>query len=95
MPNKKSQLQFEMSDLGEKCLVYYEDTRTKSNDGGLKHMKVDRKIVWVHPNNVNKDCCPIRLVEKYLFLPTEFAKTDSKVMVCRTSCGLKHYIQGH
>ena len=45
MPDKKSQLQFEMSEVGDRCLVYYEDTCTKSNDGGLKNMKVDRKVV--------------------------------------------------
>ena len=68
MPDKKSQLQFEMSKVGDHCLVYYEDTSTKSDDGGLKNMKVDRKIVWVHPNKSDVNRCPVRLVEKYLSL---------------------------
>ena len=77
MPNKKSQLQFEMSDLGEKCLVYYEDPGTKSNDGGLKQIKIDRKIVWVHPNNVHREHCPVRLVEKYLSLCLKYEKKEN------------------
>ena len=26
------------------------DTVTKSNDQGLKQIRVDRKVVWVYPN---------------------------------------------
>ena len=76
-PLKKSQIQFEVSELGERCLVYYEETGTKSNDGGLKHMRYDRKIVWVHPNNVNRERCPVRLVEKYLSLCPPVKKKDN------------------
>ena len=77
MPNKRSQLQFKMSELGDRCLVYYEDTGTKSNDSGLKQMPVDRKIVWVHPNKVNISRCPVRLVEKYLSLCPKFEKKEN------------------
>lgn len=76
-PLKKSQIQFEVSELGERCFIYYEDTGTKSNDGGLKHMRYDRKIVWVHPNNVNRERCPVRLVEKYLSLCPPVKKKDN------------------
>ena len=34
MPNKVSQLSFERDSNGVRCLVYREDTSTKTNDGG-------------------------------------------------------------
>ena len=74
MPNKRSQLRFETSKFGERCVVYYEDTGTKSNDGGLKHMKLDRKIVWMHPNIELPERCPVRLIEKYLSLCPNYEK---------------------
>ena len=62
-----SQLSFEENSLGVKCLVYREDTVTKTNRGGLRDMKKERKIVWIKPNrNVNR--CPVRIVQKYISL---------------------------
>ena len=62
-----SQLSFETNSMNVKCLVYREDTVTKTNKGGLKDMKRERKIVWITPSkNVNR--CPVRLVGKYLSL---------------------------
>ena len=73
MPEKCSQLQFKRNSAGQKCLVYTEDTVTKANDGGLKNMKSDRKIVWVYPSkNVNR--CPVRLVQKYINLCPNYHK---------------------
>ena len=64
---KPSQLQFKYDSEGIKYLVYREDSVTKTNDGGLKHMRKQRKIVWVHPSqDINRD--PVRLVEKYISL---------------------------
>ena len=64
---KPSQLQFKVDSNGVKCLVYKEDSVTKTNDGGLKHMRKERKVVWIHPSeNVNRD--PVRWVEKYISL---------------------------
>ena len=62
-----SQLTFQMNDYGVKCLVYTEDTVTKANDGGLKSMRNEHKIVWVYPSS-NVTCCPVCLVEKYMKL---------------------------
>ena len=62
-----SQLSFECNSLGVRCLVYREDTVTKTNRGGLRDMKKECKIVWIKPN-VNVNRCPVRLVEKYLNL---------------------------
>ena len=59
-----------MNSLGKKCVVYREDTITKTNLGGLHDMKKDRKIVWINPNN-NSSRCPVRLIEKYLNLLPE------------------------
>ena len=76
MPNQPSQLQLKKNSKGQRCLVYTEDTVTKANDGGLKNMKSDRKIVWVYPSsNINR--CPVRLVEKYLSLcPPYYGKSN-------------------
>ena len=49
-PSEPSQLSFEMNGKGVKCLVYREDTISKTHDGGLKDMHLDRKEVWVYPN---------------------------------------------
>ena len=65
MPNEPSQLSFEMSDSGVKCLVFREDTVSKTHDGGIKDMNSERKEVWVFPNENESRCC-VRLVEKYL-----------------------------
>ena len=62
-----SQLNFEENSLGVKCLVYREDTVTKTNRGGIRDMKKERKIVWIKPNK-NVKRCPVRIVQKYLNL---------------------------
>ena len=65
--DQPSQLTFERSENGKQCLVYREDTITKTNDGGLKCLKKDIKIVWVYPSNdVTK--CPVRIVNKHISL---------------------------
>ena len=71
-----SQLSFELNDLGVKCLVYREDNITKTNRGGLKDMKKERKIVWVKPNTTYVRC-PVRIIEKYLnLLPKDGKKPN-------------------
>ena len=66
-PYLESQLTFKMNDQGVRCLVYQEDTVTKTHDGGLNSMRKDRKIVWVYPSS-NIQRCPVRQVDKYLGL---------------------------
>ena len=70
---KPSQLQFLKDSNGVKCLVYREVTKT--NDGGINHMRKQRKVVWVHPGSeISRD--PVRIVEKYISLcPTVTPKT--------------------
>ena len=62
-----SQLQFRRNDQGIRCLVYTEDCTTKTNDGGLKHMCKERKVVWVYPS-ANSKRCPVRIIDKYMSL---------------------------
>ena len=62
-----SQLSFKRNEDGLRCLVYTEDCITKTNDGGLKSMKKERKVVWVYPSQ-NKVRCPVRLIDKYISL---------------------------
>ena len=66
-PTKKSQFSFKRNDKGDRCVVYEEDSITKTNDGGLASIRKDRKIVWINPN-VNKVRCPVRLFDKYVSL---------------------------
>ena len=73
MPDKKSQIIFEYNSSGVKCLVYREDSVSKSHDGGLADMQNEHKIVWVYPSE-NIDRCPVRLTQKYLSLCPQYTK---------------------
>ena len=66
-PEKESQFTFQHNSVGKRCVVYTEDTITKTNDGGLANMRKDRKIVWIYPSD-NINCCPVRLIDKYISL---------------------------
>ena len=75
-PDEASQISFEHDSQNVKCLVYREDTVTKTHDGGLNDMKRDRKIVWVYPSE-DSTHCPVRLVEKYMNLcPKYYGKKN-------------------
>ena len=65
---KPSQISFKRASNGKCCLVYREDSVTKTNDGGLSSLKKDRKIRWVYPNDENVNHCPVCLVDKYVSL---------------------------
>ena len=72
---KPSQLSFRKNSEGVKCLVYTEDITTKTNDGGLRSMGKECKVVWVYPSK-NTICDPVCLVEKYISLcPPVIVKT--------------------
>ena len=75
VPEKSSQLSFQRDSKGVRCLVYTEDSVTKTHDGGLRDMRRDRKVVWVHPNYSQPERCTVTLVDKYVSLcPTDFHK---------------------
>ena len=61
MPDQKSQLSFERDNNGIRCLVYREDQVTKTHDGGIRDMRRDRKVIWVHPNVRNPERCVVML----------------------------------
>ena len=83
MPNMLSQLQFDYDECGTKCLVYREDTVTKTHDGGLYDMHNERKVVWIYPNLKNINRCPVRLVGKYLSLCPPYFKKDNFYLKAR------------
>ena len=62
-----SQFSFKRNEKGVRCLVYQEDTTSKTNDGGINHMRKERKTVWVYPSE-NSVRCPVRLIDKYISL---------------------------
>ena len=39
-------------------MYYKEDAVTKTYDGGIKHLKKDRKEVWIFPSS-NVERCPV------------------------------------
>ena len=51
---KPSQLSFQRDENRVRGLVYQEDTVTKTNSGGLAHMRKDRKIVFVFVHQLAK-----------------------------------------
>ena len=76
-PNKPSQFAFKRNEDGVRCLVYSEDTITKTNDGGIDSLKKDRKVRWIHPfDNVNR--CTVRLVDKFMSLCPPATKPSMK-----------------
>ena len=81
---KASQIQFEFNEEGTKCLVYREDCVSKMNDGGLKHMWKERKVVWVYPSK-NIERCPVRLVDKYMRLCPMVTPKTKKFNFCLRS----------
>ena len=71
-----SQFSFLPNEMGLKCLVYTEDSVTKTNKGGLKDMQKTRKVVWVKPNSDWRRCS-VRIIEKYIsLLPKEGMKPN-------------------
>ena len=78
IPGKDSLLSVQYNEFGEKCLLYQEDTVTKTHDGGLNDMNREGKEVWIFPNRQQVECCPVRLILKYLSLcaQTNFKKEN-------------------
>ena len=62
-----SQLQINERE-GKKSIIYYENA-SKANSGGLKHQKIERKVVTHYENLENPSRCFVRLYQKYMSLP--------------------------
>ena len=83
--DKPSQLSFEHNMSGKRCLVYREDSVTKNNDGGLKSLRKERKVVWIFPNEDNINRCTVKLVDKYMnLLPPVGPSTKKLNFYCRS-----------
>ena len=73
VPGKASQISFEMNGNRVMCMVYKEDSTTKTHSRGLKDMRAECKIVCVYPSDdVHK--CPVHLTQKYLTLCPRYHK---------------------
>ena len=56
---KESDIIWTWNSKNQKCMVYREDSCTKTHDGGLNDMHRERKEVWVFPSSDTKRC-PVR-----------------------------------
>ena len=63
----QSQFEFLRDSEGEEFVRFTEDIGMKTNKGGLKHRKVEAKIVDMFPS-LNSERCPVNVLCKYLSL---------------------------
>ncbi len=71
-PPFNCQLTISRDSANEKVLLYQEDFKTKTNQGGLSGRKFVPKQVKIYPNTANSDRDPVRLFEKYVgLLPSD------------------------
>ena len=80
-----SQFEFLHDEDGQVFLRYAEDIGLKTNKGGLKHRKVEPKVVDVYPIE-NQERCPVRIILKYLSLIPKNRKSQAFYLQA-----LKHY----
>ncbi|XP_041349672.1 uncharacterized protein LOC121368967 [Gigantopelta aegis] len=71
-----SQFELLVGSSGEKSLKYTEDI-SKTNQGSLKHRKLERKSGTVSENHDFPERCLVRLFEKYISLKLKNGKCDS------------------
>ena len=64
---RNSQLSIQIDESGAEYLQYVEDI-SKTNSGGLSHLKIKRKKVRAYKNTENPERCPVELYRKYLSL---------------------------
>ena len=62
-----SQFCYLYNDQGIRYIRYTEDIGLKTNCGGLKHRKIDPKVVDIYPVP-NSRRCPVTIIDKYLSL---------------------------
>ena len=62
-----SQFTFLKDCNGRMYFRYVEDFGLKTNKGGLKHRKIEPKVVNVYPLS-NIERCPVRILQKYLIM---------------------------
>ena len=64
-PGFYSQIQFVQDDLGDILIRYTEKIGFKTNKGGIKHRKIEPKVMDLYLIS-NAECCPVRIIIKYL-----------------------------
>ena len=62
---QNSQLSLQLDESGREFLQYMEDI-SKTNNGGLSHLRIKRKVVRAYKNLTNVERCPVELYKKYL-----------------------------
>ena len=62
-----SQFTFLYDSRGKLYFKFREDVGLKTNKGGIKHRKLDPKVVDVYQIN-NDKCCPVRILKLYMSL---------------------------
>ena len=62
---RNSQLSLQCGELGREFLQCTEDIST-TNNGGLSHLRIKRKVVRAYKNLTNVERCPVELYKKYL-----------------------------
>ena len=72
----ESQFEYKVSSSGATFIRYTEDIGLKTNKGGIKHRRVDPKIVDIHPIS-NGDRCPVAIITKYLSMLPKDCKCKS------------------
>ncbi len=62
---ENSQLSLQVDEFADQYLQYYEDI-SKTNNGGLAHLRIKIKVVRAYKNLKNPERCPVELYKKYL-----------------------------
>ena len=68
---------------GHKFLLYQEDRKSKTNQGGITHRKYQPRTARIYENTENSNRCPVRLFEKYTsLLPAGKTNAFYKKEIC-------------
>ncbi len=68
---------------GHKFLLYQEDRKSKTNQGGIFHRKYQPQTAQIYENSENSDRCLVRLFEKYTsLLPAGKTNAFYKKEIC-------------
>jgi integrase len=62
---ENSQISLQVDEFGDEYLQYNEDI-SKTNNGGLAHLRIKRKVVRAYKNLKNPERCPVDFYNKYL-----------------------------
>jgi hypothetical protein len=73
-----SQISLHTAESGPEYLIYTEDT-SKTNQGGLTHRKIARKVTQAYANALQPERCPVQLYRKYINL-----RQVIKLLYCQT-----------